>query len=222
MGAVAVTEQGIINEAHNRDLRVPNRPKRDDESTAAAGAYVAFPKKGLHKWIGSMDLNSLYPSVIRAPNMAPKQSAQVRPEISEGRVHEDITLKKKSFAGSWEGRSSTEEYEAVMEQRKDVALTVDFENGDTEVMSGAQLYKLILDSNAPGCLVVMAQSLQQSLKVLFRILKRWYAERKDMQKMLKKAKEAENQAEIEYWDKRPLVKKINPNSLYGAIPNPGL
>ena len=81
--------------------------------------------------------------------MAPKQSAQVRPEISEGRVHEDITLKKKSFAGSWEGRSCTEEYEAVMEQRKDVALTVDFENGDTEVMSGVQLYKLILDSNAP-------------------------------------------------------------------------
>ena len=48
-------------------------------------------------------------------------------------------------------------------------------------------------------------------------LKRWYAERKDMQKMLKKAKEAENDAEIEYWDKRQLVKKINLNSLYGAI-----
>ena len=42
--------------------------------------------------------------VIRALNMAPETIAQVRPEISEGRVHEDITLKKKSFAGSWEGR----------------------------------------------------------------------------------------------------------------------
>ena len=41
----------------------------------------------------------------------------------------------------------TEEYEAVMEQRKDVALTVDFENGDTQVMSGAEIYKLIFDSN---------------------------------------------------------------------------
>ena len=63
----------------------------------------------------------------------------------------------------------------------------------------------------------MVQFLQQSLKVLFPYSKRWYAERKDMQKMLKKAKEAENAAEIEYWDKRQLVKKINPNSLYGAI-----
>ena len=27
--------------------------------------------------------------------------------------------------------------------------------------------------------------------------------------------------EFEYWDKRQLVKKINPNSLYGAPLNPG-
>jgi DNA polymerase elongation subunit (family B) len=39
--------------------------------------------------------------------------------------------------------------------------------------------------------------------------------------MLKKAKDAGNTAEIEYWDKRQLVKKINLNSLYGAILNPG-
>jgi len=53
------------------------------------------------------------------------------------------------------------------------------------------------------------------------ILKRWYSERKDLQKMLKKAKDANNEAEIVFWDKRQLVKKINLNSLYGAILNPG-
>ena len=31
---------------------------------------------------------------------------QIRPEISEARLHEDMSLKKKSFAGSWEGRSA--------------------------------------------------------------------------------------------------------------------
>ena len=73
LGAVAVTEQAIINEAHRRGVQVPNRPKRDvGENTAAAGAYVAYPRKGLHNWIGSMDINSLYPSVIRALNMAPE------------------------------------------------------------------------------------------------------------------------------------------------------
>jgi len=224
MGAVAVTEQGIINEAHNRGLQVPNRPKRDDtESTQAAGAYVAFPKKGLHKWIASMDLNSLYPSVIRALNMAPETIVgQIRPEISDARVHEDMTLKKKSFAGSWEGRFSTEEYEAVMEQRKDIALTVDWEDGRSDVLSGAEIYKLIFDSQMPWMLSANGTIFTTEFEgVIPGILKRWYAERKDMQKKLKKAKDAKLDAEIEYWDKRQLVKKINLNSLYGAILNPG-
>jgi DNA polymerase elongation subunit (family B) len=224
MGAVAVTEQGIINEAHNRGLQVPNRPKRDDtENTQAAGAYVAFPKKGLHKWVASMDLNSLYPSVIRALNMAPETViGQIRPEISDSRVHEDMTLKKKSFAGSWEGRFGTEEYEAVMEQRKDVALTIDWEDGRTDVLSGAEIYQLIFDSQMPWMLSANGTIFTTAFEgVIPGILKRWYAERKDMQKMLKKAKDAENKAEIEYWDKRQLVKKINLNSLYGAILNPG-
>ena len=83
MGAVAVTEQAIVNEAHRRGFQVPNRPHRDEENTQAAGAYVAFPKKGLHKWIASMDLNSLYPSVIRALNMDPATVVgQLRPDIS--------------------------------------------------------------------------------------------------------------------------------------------
>jgi len=223
MGAVAVTEQAIVNEAHHRGLQVPNRPKRDDENTQAAGAYVAFPKKGLHKWIGSMDLNSLYPSVIRALNMAPETVVgQIRPEISDARVTEDMGLKKKSFAGSWEGRFSTEEYEAVMEQRKDIALTIDWENGGSDVLSGAEIHKLIFDSNQPWMLSSNGTIFTTEFEgVIPGILKRWYSERKDLQKMLKKAKDAGNTAEIEYWDKRQLVKKINLNSLYGAILNPG-
>jgi DNA polymerase elongation subunit (family B) len=53
------------------------------------------------------------------------------------------------------------------------------------------------------------------------LLKRWYAERKELQEMKTKAIEAGNKIEIEYWDKRQLVKKINLNSLYGALLNPG-
>jgi len=224
MGAVAVTEQGIVNEAHHRGLQVPNRKKRDDtENTQAAGAYVAFPKKGLHKWIGSMDLNSLYPSVIRALNMDPATIVgQIRPDISEARVTEDMGLKKKSFAGSWEGRFSTEEYEAVMEQKKDIALTIDWEHGGSDVLSGAEIYKVIFDSNQPWMLSSNGTIFTTEHEgVIPGLLKRWYSERKDMQKMLKKAKDAGNAAEIEYWDKRQLVKKINLNSLYGAILNPG-
>ena len=223
MGAVAVTEQAIVNEAWNRGLQVPNRKRYDDESTQAAGAYVAFPKKGLHKWIGSMDLNSLYPSVIRALNMAPETIiGQIRPEISDSRVHEDMTLKKKSFAGSWEGRFSTEEYEAVMEQKRDVSLTIDWESGGSDILSGAEIYKVIFDSNQPWMLSSNGTIFTTEFEgVIPGILKRWYSERKELQAQLKKAKDAGNAIEIEYWDKRQLVKKINLNSLYGAILNPG-
>jgi DNA polymerase elongation subunit (family B) len=223
MGAVAVTEQAIVNEAWHRGLQVPNRKKYDDEATQAAGAYVAYPKKGLHRWIASMDLNSLYPSVIRALNMAPETVVgQIRPEISDARVAEDMGLKKKTFAGSWEGRFATEEYDAVMEQRKDIALTIDWEDGRSDVLSGAEIYKLVFDSNMPWMLSANGTLFTTEFEgVIPGILKRWYSERKELQAHLKKAKDAGNAVETEYWDKRQLVKKINLNSLYGAILNPG-
>tara|TARA_B110000211_G_scaffold159851_1_gene180970 strand:+ start:2912 stop:5581 length:2670 start_codon:yes stop_codon:yes gene_type:complete len=223
MGAVAVTEQAIINEAHRRGVQVPNRPKRDDTSTSAAGAYVAYPKKGLHKWIGSMDINSLYPSVIRALNMAPEcVMGQLRPTYTDEYIDEQMTLQKKSFAGAWENHFGSLEYDAVMEKRKDISINVDWEDGKVDVMSGAEIYKMIFESNNPMMISANGTIFTNEFEgVIPGLLKRWYSERKDMQSMLKKAKEAKNEAEMEFWDKRQLVKKINLNSLYGAILNPG-
>ena len=223
MGAVAVTEQAIINEAHGRGLQVPNRVKREPGSEPAAGAYVAFPKKGLHKWIGSMDLNSLYPSVIRALNMDPATIVgQLRPTDTDAMVEEAMTLQKKSFAGAWEGRFGTLEYDAVMEQRKDVDITVDWENGDEQLMSAAEVYNVIFNSRNPWMLSANGTILTTEFDgVIPGLLKRWYAERKELQAMKGKAIEAGNKIEIAFWDKRQLVKKINLNSLYGAILNPG-
>ena len=221
-GAVAVTEQAIVNEAHRRGMQVPNRVQHEG-NTAAAGAYVAFPKKGVHEWIGSMDLNSLYPSIIRAMNMAPETIVgQIRPELTEAFLHDAMTLQKKSFAGAWEGKFATLEYDAVMEQRKDVALTLDLEDGSSHVLSGAEIYKLIFDSNQPWMLSANGTIFTTEVEgVIPGLLKRWYAERKELQATMRKAIAAGNETEIAFWDKRQLVKKINLNSLYGAILNPG-
>ena len=224
LGAVAVTEQAIINEAHRRGLQVPNRPKRDTTgSTTAAGAYVAFPKKGYHNWIGSMDLNSLYPSVIRALNMAPEcVVGQLRPLDTDAFIEEQMTLQKKSFAGAWENKFGSLEYEFVMQQRRDAVVTIDWEDGTSETKSGAEVYKLIFDSNNPLILSANGTIFTSEFEgVIPGLLKRWYTERQDMQGMKKKAVNAGNKAEEEFWDKRQLVKKINLNSLYGAILNPG-
>jgi DNA polymerase elongation subunit (family B) len=223
MGAVAVTEQAIVNEAHHRGMIVPSRKNRDDlVDTQAAGAYVAYPKKGLHDWIGSMDINSLYPSVIRALNMGPETIVgQLRQDYTKAEIEAKIA-KGNSFAAAWEGKFGANEYEFVMSQDKTHDITIDWENGETNVMSGAQIFELIFNSGKPWMLSANGTIFTHEHEgVIPGLLKRWYAERKEMQAKLKEAIKAENKIEEEYWDKRQLVKKILLNSLYGAILNAG-
>jgi DNA polymerase elongation subunit (family B) len=223
MGAVAVTEQAIINEAHSKGLVVPSRPRRDEGAdNQAAGAYVAYPKKGLHEWIGSMDINSLYPSAIRALNMGPETIVgQLRQDYTKEEI-ETKMAKGNSFAAAWEGKFGSNEFEFVMSKDISHDIIIDWENGSTDVLSGAQVYEMIYDSNQPWMLSANGTIFTYEREgVIPGLLKRWYAERKDMQKKLKEAITAENKIEEEYWDKRQLVKKINLNSLYGAILNPG-
>jgi DNA polymerase elongation subunit (family B) len=201
---------------------VPNRKERlSDEDTQAAGAYVAYPKKGLHDWIGSIDINSLYPSAIRALNMGPETIVgQLRPIMTD-RLIKDKIARGDSFAAAWEGLFASLEYTAVMEQQRGTEITIDWQNGEETVHSAAEIWNLIFDSNQPWILSANGTIFTYEKKgIIPGLLERWYAERKEMQK---KAKEYEGKDDVqfEYWDKRQLVKKINLNSLYGAILNPG-
>jgi DNA polymerase elongation subunit (family B) len=220
MGAVALTEQAIINEAHERGMVVPNRKERlSDEDTQAAGAYVAYPKKGIHEYIGSIDINSLYPSAIRALNMGPETIiGQLRQTMTE-RYISDKMRGGASFAAAWEGLFGSLEYTAVIEQQRGTEITIDWSDGAETVHSAAEVWKMIFDSNQPWMITANGTIFTYEREaVIPGLLKRWYAERKDMQARLK---ECTNKDDEEYWDKRQLVKKINLNSLYGAILNPG-
>jgi DNA polymerase elongation subunit (family B) len=223
MGAVAVTEQAIINEAHRRGFVVPNRTKMSErENTAAAGAYVAYPREGLQDWVGSLDINSLYPSAIRALNMGPETIiGQLRQTATDEFMQEQMG-KGKSFAAAWEGLFGSLEYTAVMNREIGTDITIDWENGDSDILSAAEVYRLIFESNQPWMLSANGTIFTHEKEgIIPGLLKRWYAERKEMQAKLKEAINAGNKIEEEYWDKRQLVKKINLNSLYGAILNPG-
>jgi DNA polymerase elongation subunit (family B) len=223
MGAVAVTEQAIINEAHKRGFQVPNRPVRDEEAdNSAAGAYVAYPKEGIHDWIGSLDINSLYPSAIRALNMGPETIVgQLRQTLTQEYI-DNLVAKGKSFASAWEGMFGSIEYTAVMNKEVGTEITIDWQDGSVDILSAAEVYQLIFDSNQPFMLSANGTLFTYEKEgIIPGLLKRWYAERKEMQAKLKDTIKAGNKIEEEYWDKRQLVKKINLNSLYGAILNPG-
>jgi len=223
-GAVAVTEQAIINEAHARGMVVPNRKSYgDDDNTQAAGAYVAYPKKGLWQDIGSIDINSLYPSAIRALNMGPETIVgQLRPVATDALIAERMSKNGGKFALAWEGLFATLEYTAVMEQNRGFELTVDWQDGTSTTMSAAEFWPIIFNSNKPWIMSANGTIFTYDKEgIIPGLLARWYAERKEMQATLTRVKEEGNAELEEYWDKRQLVKKINLNSLYGAILNPG-
>lgn len=246
MGAVAVTESAIINEAHRRGMVVPDRkrrswdtedddyePTREEEEAAeaqkAAGAFVADPQKGLQKWVAGIDINSLYPSIIRALNMSPETiTAQLRPDITDEMIQTRIRNgrggKNKGFgaAQAWEDTFSTEEFRLLNEKDKTQIITFDMEDGTSHELTGAEISDLVFSGDLPWAISANGTIFKQDVQgIIPSLLERWYAERKVLQANMKQAIADNDQAQIAHWDKRQLVKKINLNSLYGALLNQG-
>ena len=232
MGSVAMIEMAIMNEAHERNMVVPDKKRKEasNDEQQAAGAYVATPKRGIHEWVGAVDINSLYPSTIRALNMAPETIvAQVRQTLTEQYMHDKgrrlASEKKRSKDGDdevtgailWEGLFGSLEYTAIMNQERGTMLTVDYEDGRSVEMSAAEIWKLIFDSHKPYMLSANGTIFTYETEgVIPGLLSRWYSDRKVMQKKLK---ESTTDSDREYWDKRQLVRKILLNSAYGALLN---
>ena len=61
----------IYNFLRSKDIVVPKRriSAKDDRYE---GAYVKEPQTGMHKWVMSFDLNSLYPHLIMQYNISPE------------------------------------------------------------------------------------------------------------------------------------------------------
>ena len=223
MGAVAVTDQAIVNEAHQRGMIVPDKQhdklqEHYPKQVAAAGAYVATPKVGYHEWIGSMDLNSLYPSILRSTNLSTETIiGQIRHTLTVPMLEEF----KWEPARAWEGKFACPEYELVMEKNDETQLYIDFENGEQLPATGAEIYSIVFESGQPWVLTSNGTIVRQDRKgVIPGLLERWYSERKVLQKNAKEYKGVDDE-QFAFWDKRQLVKKINLNSLYGAVLNPG-
>lgn len=197
-GSVALIEQAIINEAHDMGLIVPNKKHNsdfdfsvdsdDDEEDmpeAVAGAYVVDPKRGLHDWIGSVDINSLYPSVIRTFNMSPETLVgQIRLDLTEPYIKD---LMKKGMSGSeaWATIFVVLEFNEV-ENKTNKLLTVDFEDGNSHELTGSELYELIYNSGQPWALSANGTIFRTDKDgVVPHILTRWYKERQQMQKKAK-------------------------------------
>lgn len=70
LGTVAIWDSLIYRDLHSKRIAVP----QNEESFKGAypGGYVKEPHVGMHDWVCSFDLASLYPSIIMQYNMSPE------------------------------------------------------------------------------------------------------------------------------------------------------
>ena len=70
LGTTAIWDSIIFRRLAQRHIAIPTR--KENHKTEFAGGYVKEPQTGMHDWVMSFDLNSLYPNIIIQCNMSPE------------------------------------------------------------------------------------------------------------------------------------------------------
>lgn len=208
MGTVKYVETGVTNFAHHKQNVIVADKKVEEKHGKVEGAIVLNPKIGRHKWIGSVDLKSLYPTTIRAMNISP--------EMFIGQFI--------AFEDDWAGIRAKDQLMHILR----------FDDGETVEATGEEWHKILRAKK--WCITAYGSIFDQSrgMGILPAILEFWYNERKRLQAEKKKwtkiaaslKKLPEKLAEYEealkqeaYFDLLQLTKKIQLNSTYGALLN---
>ena len=172
-------EKGII---------VPPREVQEKDS-AFEGAYVKEPQVGLHNWVASFDLNSLYPHLMMQYNISPETliepenyTSEMRDIISQGVNVDKLLMKQVNTSGL-----------------VNVTLTP---NGQ------------FFDTTKQGFLPKMLEEMYEDRKKFKKMMlqaKQEYENEKD------ESKKYDIEKRIARYDNLQLAKKVSLNSAYGAL-----
>jgi DNA polymerase elongation subunit (family B) len=177
----------------NKIVVPPKRGIKKEEQYA--GAYVKDPLTGMHDWVVSFDLNSLYPHIIMQYNISPETKLQSR-LWKRNKINPDRIL---SYNESNEEPPETEQ--AKKENVTFAANGIAFNNDET------------------GFLANLMESMYEDRK---RYKKLMLSSQVELEKLGKDAPE-EKRKKLEYdiskYKNFQMVKKIQLNSAYGAIGN---
>ena len=95
LGTVRYWDILIYNHLREKNLVIP--PKKEHEkSEKYEGAYVKDPLVGMHNWVMSFDLNSLYPHLIMQYNISPETLVNSGADLAEGMVDKLLEGKAKN------------------------------------------------------------------------------------------------------------------------------
>ena len=71
-GTTAIWDSIVYRELNSQKIVVPHKKRTGRIDVKFAGGYVKDPQIGMHEWVVSFDLNSLYPNIIAQWNMSPE------------------------------------------------------------------------------------------------------------------------------------------------------
>ena len=95
LGTVRYWDVLIYNYLKEKNIVIPQK-KMHDKSAQYEGAYVKDPQVGMHKWVMSFDLNSLYPHLIMQYNISPEPLIPSDEEAPEKMVDKILDGKVKN------------------------------------------------------------------------------------------------------------------------------
>ena len=95
LGQVRYWDIVIYNHLRKKKIVIPQKMEHEKREKFE-GAYVKDPLVGMHKWVMSFDLNSLYPHLIMQYNISPETLVNSGADIVEGMVDKILDGKAKN------------------------------------------------------------------------------------------------------------------------------
>ena len=192
LGTLKLAELAITNYCHHVEKKVVQNNVPPPVDRSIEGALVLLPRVGLHSMVGSIDIKSLYPSVIMLLNMSTE-----------------------TIIGQFD-----EEMDACIEvsNKTETLLTLRFEDGEETTAPASTWHEIFKAKNwaISGYGTVFDQNFQGIIPA---VLIDWFGKRITFQKLKKQAEKDHNYELAEYYDRLQYVYKIKLNSLYGGLSN---
>ena len=170
----------------------PNKPRRPKKigDEKFAGAYVQEPQSGKHDWVYDLDITSMYPSVIRSLNISP----ETKIGKVEGWNEEEFLKKNNTKTYTMYNKLGRE-----MGKMTESELQQYFDEAQVSIASNGVMYRTDKQGLIPA------------------LLEKWFNERVEMRKLVKKFHEEGDKVKEQYFDRRQHIQKIVLNSLYGVL-----
>lgn len=218
LGSVTKIEHALMVRLHRLGRRAPDKPE-NGANGKVAGAFVFTPLRDIVGWLFSLDVKSLYPSIIRMLNIGPET---VIGQFDISRTMEELnrlvrTGECKDMTEAWGQFTGVLEYHEIVDEA-DQILTLRLEDGEKLSAPAHEWKKVLREANwcvsANGTVFDLSKQ-----SIIAQCLTEWYYERVEYQKKKKEALKAGNKDEAEYWDRIQATRKIFLNATYGALLN---